>query len=58
MQYIIMERSDMEYFNAQSGIYFEEFYKLWKSYEVYVDEFEDFLRNSDTDTLRAILPDN
>ena len=48
------------YYNAQSGIYFEQNFlqTFGKDYRVYVDEFEDFLRNSDTDALRAILPDN
>ena len=48
------------YYNAQSGIYFEQNFlqTFGKDYRVYVDEFEDFLRNSDTDALRAILLDN
>ena len=48
------------YYNAQSGIYFEQNFlqTFGKDYRVYVDEFEDFLRNNDTDALRAILPDN
>ena len=48
------------YYNAQSGIYFEQNFlqTFGKDYRVYVDEFEDFLRNSDRKALIAILPDN
>ena len=48
------------YYNAQSGIYFEQNFlqNFGKDYRVYVDEFEDFLRNSDRKALIAILPDN
>ena len=44
--------------NTQTGILFEDnFLEIYgKDYRTYVDEFEDFIRNNDEETIMSILP--
>ena len=46
--------------NTQTGISFEDnFLEMFgKDYRTYVDEFENFLRNNDEETIMSILPTN
>ena len=46
--------------NTQTGILFEDnFLEMFgKDYRTYVDEFENFLRNNDEETIMSILPTN
>ena len=48
------------WFKTQNGKLFEEnFLDVYgKDYKIYVDEFEDFIRNNDEETIMSILPTN